>query len=133
MKKTLILISFLGFSLFFAQTTEKDTQTSQASEKYTNVVETLPEFPGGINVFRKSISAKFKMSILTSLKETAKSETNFLIDADGNLGSVTTVGNNKDVNKEMTRVIKSIKPKWKPATYKGQPVQYWFKLPMTFN
>lgn len=133
MKKTFILILCLGFSLSFAQTTDKNTQQSQVSEKYANVVDTLPEFPGGINVFRKSISSKFKTAVLMGLSETTKSETNFLIDANGNLSSVTTVGNNEAVNKEMTRVIKSIKPKWKPATYKGQPVEYWFKLPMSFN
>jgi protein TonB len=133
MKKTITLFLLLGSFLAFSQVQKAEKEQINSSDQYISQVDTLPEFPGGINAFRNYISSRFNSSVMMKITAPAKSETRFLIDTNGNISSVITTGNDEVLNKEMTRVIKSIKTKWKPAAYQGRPVQYWFKLPMSFD
>lgn len=133
MKKTLILILFLGFNLIFSQTTEASKSNNTQASYYIDKVDTMPEYPGGINEFRNLISKKFNTAILSKINGTVKSQVKFSIDIDGSIKSVTATGDSQILNKEMERVINSIKKKWKPAMYNNQPVKYWFTIPFTMN
>lgn len=133
MKKILILILFLGFNLIFSQTTEAIKSDTTQSSYYIDKVDTMPEFPGGINEFRSLISKRFNTAVLSKINGTVKSQVKFSIDIDGNIKTVTATGDSQILNKEMERVINSIKKKWKPAMYSNQPVKYWFTIPFTMN
>jgi hypothetical protein len=133
MKKTLVLILFLGFNLIFSQTTEASNSDNTQTSYYIDKVDTMPEFPGGINEFRNVISRRFNTAVLSKINGTVKSQVKFSIDTDGSINSVTATGDSQFLNKEMERVINSIKKKWKPAMYNNQPVKYWFTIPFTMN
>lgn len=130
MKKIFILILFLGFNLIFSQTTEP---SKSDNTYYIDKVDTMPEFPGGINEFRNLISKRFNTAVLYKINGPVRSQVKFSIDTDGNINSVTATGDNQILNKEMERVINSIKKKWTPAMYNNQPVKYWFTIPFTMN
>lgn len=136
MKKTLLLILLLGLQLAFSQTLQKEEsqiQTDSASgiQKLSDTMVSA-EFPGGLSALRNHIGNEFKTS---NLKGTGifKSVTKFLILPDGSMSAISTTGNSPAMNQEMTRVMRTIKKKWKPATRNGQPVESTFRMPMTIS
>lgn len=63
-----------------------------------------------------------------------KSEVRFVIDQQGFITDIQTIGANDSMNKEMERTLKKIsKTAWKPAKLNGIPVKFRFKLPITIN
>lgn len=135
MKKISVLVLLLGAQLVFSQSTQKEeTQQKdpvQGTQKL-NVKETPVEFPGGMAALRSHISSQFDLSTIKG-SGTFKSVTKLLIHADGSMSSISTTGDNPSMNKEMTRVIKAIRTKWKPATRDGQPVETEYQIPMTIS
>ena len=133
MKKILLFVSFLCFNFIFSQELKTAEQGVVNTDPYTNKADQDPIFPGGMNAFRNNIMATFDNS-RTSIKGTAKSEARFLIDENGYITKIVVSGDNKSLNKELERTIKSMqKTKWKPAMYNNQPTQYWFRFPMAMN
>ncbi|CAH0136985.1 energy transducer TonB [Chryseobacterium sp. Bi04] len=122
MKKLSILVVLLAFGLCFSQIQHEQTST----KTYTNKADTQPEFPGGIASFRSLVMNKLNFKALSSLTGTVKSEAIFLIDSKGEISSVNATGDHEGLNKEVVRAISTISRKWKPATYKNKPVEYWY-------
>jgi hypothetical protein len=133
MKKNLVLILFLGFTLAFSQVQEgvkiNPSQKESSREIYVPEADTQPSFPGGINEFRGKVAQKINIKKIKNATGKVSSSAKFAINAQGNIENITVYGNNDDFNEEVENAIKSIKTKWEPAKYKSQPVKYWFQLP----
>ncbi|MFP3832621.1 energy transducer TonB [Chryseobacterium sp. SIMBA_028] len=133
MKKTGLFILLLGSHFAFAQTIPTGLANNKSVVSTENVnVETPAEFPGGMDALRKYIYQEINISNIKS-SGVFTSVTKFVVNTNGNIESVSAKGDNKDMNQEMERVIKSIKIKWKPAQSQGLPVKYWVTLPTTIN
>ncbi|REC80470.1 hypothetical protein DRF60_01815 [Chryseobacterium elymi] len=137
MKKISMLFLLLGTQLVFSQvsTKEKTPEQPNALESVVSpLLETdIPaEFPGGMTALRRHISSEFDHSRLNASGK-LKSVTKFLIHPDGSMSSISTTGDEPSMNKEMTRVIKRIKTKWKPAMRNGQPIKTWYEIPMSIS
>ncbi|MDP9958699.1 energy transducer TonB [Chryseobacterium lathyri] len=137
MKKISILFLLLGAQLAFSQAPTKEKTPEQPSaldSVVSPLLETdIPaEFPGGMTALRGHISSEFDHSRLNGSGK-LKSVTKFLIHADGSMSSISTIGDDPSMNKEMTRVIKRIKTKWKPAMRNGQPIKTWYEIPMSIS
>ncbi|SDM03831.1 energy transducer TonB [Chryseobacterium taihuense] len=132
MKKTLILFALLSSTAIFSQ------EITQAKEKNTEntIYESLAdkaEYPGGLNAFRKKFMETFKIGKVNGSGQ-VKSEVRFVIDQQGFITDIQTIGANDSMNREMERTLKKIsKTKWEPAKLDGIPVKYRFKLPITVN
>ncbi|WP_415324504.1 energy transducer TonB family protein [Chryseobacterium sp. MMS23-Vi53] len=110
-------------------------------EKYVDsylpeMYSTVPEYEGGIQEFRKKVANSIdtgRFVAKTSVRFTV--ETTFAINAEGKMEDVklSRETDNKEFNEMILTAIKSIKKKWKPATYHNIPVKYHFRLPLTFN
>jgi len=139
MKNIFAIVLCLVFGFGFSQVKEPETVQPQAVNDSARVrinrkVDSPAEFPGGMNAFRRAFSRNFSISRLSGkIRETTKTEAQFLIDTEGNISSIIVTGDNPALNKEMERVLKSIKTKWKPAMYKDQPVEYHMRLPLILN
>jgi protein TonB len=59
-----------------------------------------------------------------------KSITTFDVNPDGSISSISTTGNSPILNKEMDRIMKKLKTKWKPGTINGRPVKTKYTMPM---
>lgn len=133
MKKLSILLLLLGAHFAFSQTLQKEeikkTALNSTELAYT---ETPAEFPGGMDALRKYILNEFNMAKIRS-SGVITSVVKFVVGTDGGIESVSSTGDDKDMNEEMDRVIKSIKTKWKPARNKGKAVRYFVKFPITVN
>ncbi len=98
MKKTLILFAFLSSTAIFSQ------EITQAKEKNTEntIYESLAdkaEYPGGLNAFRKKFMEAFKIGKVNGSGQ-VKSEVRFVIDQQGFITDIQTIGANDSMNRE---------------------------------
>jgi protein TonB len=93
----------------------------------------MPEYPGGIKNFYKYIGNNFDKPEIDDVK-TVTVIVMFVIEKDG---SITDIRVARDpgygMAKEATRVLKSMKTKWKAGIKNGQPVRTAYSLPITVN
>lgn len=117
----------------FSQEPSGSKNENTSADTVFEIADKLPEYPGGINIFRSNFSRKFNLTKIDT-KTTVKSEVQFVINEEGYLTDILATGENKSMNKEMERVIKSFsKTKWNPAEINGKPVKYRFRLPISMN
>jgi|SRR5690554_6570433 len=147
----LLLVSFVGYS---QKEVKKDINNSQTvldaklfepddvieekepEENDPNrifvVVETAPEYPGGINAFREFISQNYKNPKTTrDVKGTLI--IGFVIEADGSLSDIQVIRDlGFGTGKEAVRVLKKSK-KWKPGVQNGRAVRVKYTLPIKID
>lgn len=133
MKKLSILILLLAGQIAFSQTAQKQEQQKPAQllseSKVNDTIYTAAEFPGGIPAIRRHIGQEMD---IFKFKEPGqlKSITTFDVNPDGSISSISTTGNSPILNKEMDRIMKKLKTKWKPGTINGRPVKTKYTMPM---
>ena len=99
-----------------------------------NIVDVMPEFPGGAEAMMKYIANNVKYP------EEAKEQgisgrvfVQFVIEKDGSVSNVKVlrrIGGGCD--EEAVRVVKAM-PKWKPGMREGKPVRVSYNLPLNFK
>lgn len=134
MKKLIVLVLLVCSAKIFAQERAiTDKEIVPSNDIIYEEADKTPEYPGGINVFRRYFSQNFNINNITGTG-IMRSEVQFVISKEGIITDITVTGNNRSMNREMERTIKALSiTRWKPAEIKGQPVKYHFKLPMTMN
>ncbi|WP_294322991.1 hypothetical protein [uncultured Chryseobacterium sp.] len=134
MKKLLVIFILIGSAKVFAQeNTVTGKEIVSSDEIIYEKADKTPEYPGGLNLFRRNFSQNFDITKIDGTG-TMKSEVQFVISKEGMITDITVTGNNRSMNKEMERTIKALSiTRWKPAEIKGYPVKYKFRLPMTMN
>src|SRR6185312_6272502 len=99
-----------------------------------SVVETLPEFPGGMQALLTYVAknTKYPQNAVKNKIE-GKVIVNFIIEKDGSVTNVKPYrGVSPDLDKEALRVISSL-PKWKPGAQHGKPVRTAYTMPIAFQ
>ncbi|WP_181248436.1 energy transducer TonB [Flavobacterium magnum] len=106
--------------------------TPSAGEAPYIAVDKMPEYPGGINKFRKYIADNFKApDAEESGNEAVKVLVSFVVEKDGTISNIKIVRNpGYGMDKEAIRVLKSMKTKWIPGSIAGQPVRTIYNLPI---
>jgi len=98
------------------------------------IVESMPEYPGGINALYQYISDQ--ISYPTTAKELGiqgKVFVTFVIETDGSVSGVEVLrGIGGGCDEEAVRVVKSL-PNWKPGKQRGVPVRVRYNLPVKFT
>ena len=108
--------------------------TPETDNDAFNVVEQMPEFPGGSIELMKFLSENIKYPEAASKAGTqGRVIAQFIVEADGSISNVKVLKNVSDeIDAEAVRVIKAM-PKWKPGMQKGQPVRVKYTIPVTFR
>ena len=110
---------------------EEETGTG---EKAFNVVEQMPQFPGGDVELMKFLNENVKYP--EAAEETGtqgRVVAQFIVEADGSITNVKVLKKVSDeIDAEAVRVINAM-PKWKPGMQKGQPVRVKYTIPVTFR
>ena len=134
MKKLFVIILLTGSIKTFSQEAISSKEEIVSSEnEIKEKGGTMPQYPGGMDAFRKNFAQAFDSSTINS-KGMIKSEAYFLITEKGIVTDIVILGDNNAMNKETERVVKAMaKTKWKPAELNGHPVKYTFKLPITMQ
>ncbi len=98
------------------------------------VVENMPEFPGGRAALMKYLATNIKYPPYA--KEAGiqgRVFINFVVETDGSITAVKVLrGIGGGCDEEAIRVVKNM-PKWKPGMQRGKPVRVSFNLPVKFT
>ena len=96
------------------------------------VVETSPEFPGGIEALFKFIAENinFPAEIVC---DQCRTICQFVVEKDGSISNIQVVRSSGDdfLDKEAVRVL-SIMPKWKPGEQQGKPIRTKYTIPINW-
>jgi len=146
MKKTIyllsiILIGFLPFQIINAQEnpsieikTDSIPITNLEDTTAVRFVETMPEFPGGMEELSKYLRREVrypKNCRMRGISGVVLVE--FIVERDGSISNVTTIVQaHPDLDAEAVRVIEKM-PKWKPGKNLGEPIRVLFQIPIRFT
>ena len=98
------------------------------------VVETQPEFPGGMAELMKYLQKNTRYpKVCKEQGLQGRVIVQFVVNTDSTISDVKVVKPvNPHFDQEALRVVKAM-PKWKPGTQRGKPVRVRFTLPVTFR
>ena len=110
------------------------TVVSQSKQNVYDVVEQMPEFPGGMPAM-----IEFLQTNLNYPKDAKKQKVGgrvlvmFVVETDGSMSNVRVAKKIfPSLDAEALRVVKAM-PKWNPRKEKGKPVRVNFTLPIVFS
>ncbi len=135
MKRILMFILLLGFVTAFSQIQEAGDSPSHTPNSGSNSPEQRKqaEYPGGINVFMKEVAKRIDTKRIKGGAGKTRSNAKFSVNTQGEIEQIFVTGNNETANKEVERVMRSMRTKWTPGEYKGTPVVIWYNLPFIIN
>ena len=132
MKKLLImsLMALFGLTTVSAQ----KTVVAQKNQKVFDVVEVMPEYPGGIQALFEYLSQNVKYP---ADAETQKVEgrviATFIVETDGTINNVEVVRPVfPSLDAEALRVLSAM-PKWTPGKQSGKEVRVKYTVPISFH
>ena len=132
MKKQ-ILMSMIAVFCFMTVSAQK-TVVSEKDKKVYDVVEQLPEYPGGMPAMIDFLQTNMKYP-----KDAEKQKVEgrvlvmFIVETDGSVSDVKVARNVfPSLDEEAVRVVEAM-PKWIPGKEKGKAVRVKFTLPVVFR
>ena len=132
MKKLIILslMALFGLTTVSAQ----KTVVAQKNQKVFDVVEQMPEYPGGIQALFEYLSQNVKYPAdAENQKVEGRVIATFIVETDGSINNVEVV---KPVfpslDAEAIRVLSGM-PKWTPGKQSGKEVRVKYTVPINFN
>lgn len=110
--------------------------TEEASDEGTvfQVVEQMPEFPGGMKALMKFLSDNIRYpSVAQDNGIQGRVMLDFVVNKDGSIVDVHVLkGVDTSLDNEAVRVVKSM-PKWRPGRQRGKAVRVKYVLPVVFR
>ena len=131
--KKLILLSLMAVLCLMTASAQK-TVVSQSKQNVYDMVEQMPEFPGGMPAMIDFLQANLKYPD-DAIKQNVGGRVlvMFVVEPDGSLSNVGVARKVfPSLDAEAIRVVKTM-PKWKPGKEKGKSVRVNFTLPIVFS
>jgi protein TonB len=112
----------------------KKSEEEAEPEGAFDVVEKMPEFPGGAAVMMKFIAENVKYPEEAYSKGIeGRVLVQFIIEKDGSVTNVKVIKKVNDaIDAEAVRVVKAM-PKWKPGKQNGREVRVKYTIPVSFR
>lgn len=139
MKKQIFLalmasVLMLSSSVSLMATTPENNPTEDKQERVFDVVEVMPQYPGGIPQMMKFISSNIKYP-KDAIKKGMQGAVvvQFVVEPDGSVSNVHVVRSVfPSLDTEAVRMVKAM-PKWSPGMQNGKPVRVRFNVPIRFS
>ena len=131
-KNVSLKVALMMFVLLFSFMTS--TAQTKKNDMVFDVVEVMPQFPGGQIAMLKYIMENMKYPE-QAMKEGIQGRVavSFIVEKDGSISNVRPVLSvHPLLDKEAVRVVKSM-PKWTPGKQNGKPVRVRFNVPIMFK
>lgn len=131
-KNVTLKVALMMLVLLFSFMTS--TAQTKKNDMVFDVVEVMPQFPGGQIAMMKYIMENMKYPE-QAMKEGIQGRVTvrFIVEKDGSISDVKPVLSvHPLLNKEAVRVVESM-PKWTPGKQNGKPVRVRFNLPVMFK
>ena len=127
MKRLFLLMFFMAFVSVNAYSQSDD------SDEIYNIVEEMPEFPGGSSKMMEYIQDNRQYPAeAKELNVHGRVIVKFVIERDGSISNVKVLrGLGSGCDEEAIRLITSM-PKWKPGKQRGKEVRTYFTYSITF-
>ena len=113
---------------------EEENEEQKLKGEVFDVVETMPEFPGGLKALMQYLgeNIKYPKTAIDSQKE-GRVIVSFVINKEGDLMNAKIVRSiDSALDEEALRVVNSM-PKWKPGEQGGKKVNVKYTLPVAFR
>lgn len=111
-------------------TGSSSTETTGTSEEIETFVDVAPLYPGGLDAFYKDVAKRFKTPDIENVS-TIRVLVSFVVEPDGTLSNIkATRDPGYGMGAEATRVLQSLKAKWKPGMKGGKAVRTAYSLPI---
>ena len=110
-------------------------ETKEPQEKVVfQVVEEMPEFPGGMGEAMKFLAKNIKYPVAAQqAKIEGRVIVQFVVERDGSISDIHTVRSvSPELDAEAIRVV-SLMPKWKPGKQRGKAVPVKYTMPIMFR
>ena len=130
-KRTLPIIQLMKKNTL---TDNKLPQIPADSDKVYDVVENMPQFPGGPSAMFKFLADNIKYPMAAEEKrQQGRVIVTFIVECDGTVTNTkVAMSAGEDLNNEALRVIKSM-PRWIPGRQNGSTVRVKYTFPVTFR
>jgi len=136
----LLIAFFIGISSFAQNDTIGEVEIIDIYQEELDppeiyeIVDQMPEFPGGELALRKCIVKNIQLpSSHRDYDFHSKVYVKFAVGKDGLVQKVSIVkGQDKDLNKATIDAVKKL-PKFKPGKHDGKPVNVWLTVPVNFR
>ena len=131
-KNVSLKVALMMLVLLFSFMTS--TAQTKKNDMVFDVVEVMPQFPGGQIAMLQYIMKNMKYPE-QAMKEGIQGRVavRFIVEKDGSISDVKPILSvHPLLNKEAVRVVKSM-PKWSPGKHNGKPVRVRFNLPVMFK
>lgn len=109
-------------------------EEERVEEEIFVIVESMPEYPGGIAALYQYINEQIKYpATAKEIGIQGRVFVTFVIETDGSVSSVEVLrGIGGGCDEEAVRVVQSM-PRWKPGKQRGIPVRVRYNLPVKFT
>lgn len=131
-KNVSLKVALMMLVLLFSFMTS--TAQTKKNDMVFDVVEVMPQYPGGPIAMLKYIMENIKYPE-QAMKEGIQGRVTvrFIVEKDGSISNVRPVLSvHPLLNKEAVRVVESM-PKWSPGKQNGKPVRVRFNVPVMFK
>ena len=131
-KNVSLKVALMMLVLLFSFMTS--TAQTKKNDMVFDVVEVMPQFPGGQIAMLQYIMKNIKYPE-QAMKEGIQGRVavRFIVEKDGSISDVKPILSvHPLLNKEAVRVVESM-PKWTPGKQNGKPVRVRFNLPVMFK
>jgi len=115
-------------------TTDKNPQQDESSPRVFDVVEQMPEYPGGMAEMMSFLSANVRYPEAAEKAGTqGRVIASFIVEKDGSISGAKVLKSvSEELDAEALRVI-GLMPKWKSGRQNGEPVRVKYTIPITFR
>ena len=105
-----------------------------AEEHIFEIVEDMPEFPGGMAACLNFLQSNAVYPIIAQENGVqGRIQVSFVVNQDGSIVDVEVMRHfDPSLDKEAVRVVSTM-PKWKPGTQRGKPVRVKYNVPVVFR
>lgn len=130
-KRTLPIIQLMKKNTL---TENNSPQIPADSDKVYDVVENMPQFPGGPSAMMKFLSDNIKYPVAAEEKrQQGRVIVTFIVECDGSVSSPKVATSAEEhLDNEALRLVRAM-PKWTPGTQDGHPVRVKYTAPVTFR
>ena len=131
--KAMVLIALMA-ALGFLTANAQKTVVSQKNEKVYDMVEQMPEYPGGMPALIEFLKSNMKYpKDAETQKVEGKVLVLFVVETDGSISDVKVAKKVfPSLDAEAVRVVQAM-PKWAPGKIKGRSVKVRYTLPIMFR
>lgn len=113
---------------------EQATEVIRQEDKIYDVVEQMPQFPGGPSAMMQWISNNINYPIVAKENNVQGRVTcTFVVERDGSITNVRVINSvDPSLDKEAVRLLNAM-PNWSPDKQNGSPVRVKYTVPVTFR